>query len=104
MSMIEIDKVREKTESKLDERILKDEYLTDEDEAFFEFHKANQDEYRGRAKFNGKLIVILSIIILFIFFIIYMCSTSISDVVKKNTGESVVSEESKMFIIDVFTY
>ncbi len=104
MSMIDLEKVRLKSENDQEQGIIKEEYLTDEDEAFLEFHKASQDEYHGRAKFNGKLIVILSVIIIFIFFIIYMCTTSISDVVKKNTGESVVSAECKMFIIEDNTY
>lgn len=104
MGMINIEKVRLENEKKLDDDIIKEEYLNSEEEAFREFHQAKRNEYKGRAKFNGKLVVIISLVILLIFFVIYMCTTSISDVVKKNTGESVVSAECKLFIIDENTY
>ncbi|MCD7726910.1 MAG: hypothetical protein LUH08_05440 [Ruminococcus sp.] len=101
MGTINIEKLREQEAKKND--IIKEEYKTDKE--FERFHKSSQDEYEGRAKFNGKLLAIISLIVLLIFFIAYLCTTSISDVVEKNTGSSVITAEancsqSSVFVIE----
>lgn len=97
MGTINIEKLREANAEK-NKDIIKDEFKDRDQEAFLEFHKSSQEEYQGRAKFNGKLLAIIALIVLVIFFILYMCSTSIADVVEKNTGKSVVTADAISFI------
>lgn len=105
MGMIDLKQVQIKKEQlHKNEDIIKEEFREMEDEAFEEYHKNAKEEFNGRAKFNGKLLAIISAVILIIAFIIYMCNTTISEVVEKNTGESVISADAKMFIIDTVSY
>lgn len=97
MGMINIEKLRQ-ISNDTDKDIIKDEFKNSEETEFQKFHNDTQKEYQGRAKFNGKLLAIISLIILVIFFVVYMCTTSISDVVEKNTGTSVVTADTKLFI------
>ncbi len=101
MGTINIEKLRQSDKDK-NKDIIKDEFKDSDEKAFLEFHKSSQEEYQGRAKFNGKLLAIIALIVLAIFFIIYMCTTSISDVVEKNTGTSVVTADAKMFTNTIF--
>ena len=103
MGTINIEKLRQSEREKNND-IIKDEFKDSDEKAFLEFHKSSQEEYQGRAKFNGKLLAVIALIVLLIFFIIYMCTTSISDVVEKNTGTSVVTADAKVFINSVFSY